>query len=572
MSGATKSMRGRGTLLVIVTAAGLAAVFLGLLVTSPPDARTVDLSGWSATQTATTARGVFHVHSIRSDGSGTVDEIADAARRAGLQFVILTDHGDGTREPAPPVYLSGVLCIDAVEISTNAGHYIALGLPRTPYPLAGEPHAVVEDVRRFGGFGVVAHPTSDKAELAWKDWDLPFDGLEWLNGDSEWRDESTGTLGGAFARYLLGPSQTLASLLDRPDPTLTRWDEGAARRRVVGLAGSDAHARLATGREGEGYRDGATLAFPGYEQLFRVFSLVAELDGGLSGDPETDAELVVTAIRSGRVFTAVDAIASPVRFVFDAESGTGRHQMGARIDTDRPVQLRARVAGPAESEIVLFADGEPVETVTGRELSFTAATVGAYRAEVHLSGAPGTPPVPWIVGNPIYVGPAAAAALPPPLASSLLPDPLDLDAWDVEPGADSRASLGHGLDRVVLDYELSDQPTASAALVHHVEAGRLAEFDSVAFEVRAERPTRAFVQLRVTDAPGDVRWRRSFYAGPEAASVTLRLAELMPVTPDLPAQPDLARVTSLLVAVEAISTLPGQAGSLAIISPRLQRE
>ena len=48
---------------------------------------------------ATTARGAFHIHSVRSDGSGTVDEIATAAARAGLQFIILTDHGDGTRAP-----------------------------------------------------------------------------------------------------------------------------------------------------------------------------------------------------------------------------------------------------------------------------------------------------------------------------------------------------------------------------------------------------------------------------------------------------------------------------------------
>ena len=374
-----------------------------------------------------------------------------------------------------------------------------------------------------------------------------------------------------FFRYLLRPSQTLASLLDRPELTLTRWDETIARRRVVGLAGSDAHARLATGRAGEDHQKETVLAFPGYEQVFRVFSLVVELDAELSGDPNIDAELVVRAIRSGRVFTAVNAIASPVRFTFHAESGNGRHQMGSRIDTAPPVQLLARVAGPAESEIVLFADGEPVETVIGRQLSFTARRSGTYRAEVHLLGAPGTPPVPWIVSNPIYVGPTLSP-LPPQAPSSLTPEPLDPYTWDVESGADSRARLRHGPDRVVLDYELSDQPTASAALAHHLRAGRLAGFDSVAFDVRAENPTRAFVQLRVTDATRDIRWRQSFYAGPETTSVTLRLAELVPVTPDLPAQPDLARVTSLLVAVEAINTLPGQAGSLAVISSHLLRD
>ena len=53
--------------------------------------------------------GAYHVHSARSDGSGTPDEIAAAAARAGLRFVILTDHGDATRAPDPPAYRHGVL-------------------------------------------------------------------------------------------------------------------------------------------------------------------------------------------------------------------------------------------------------------------------------------------------------------------------------------------------------------------------------------------------------------------------------------------------------------------------------
>ena len=105
------------------------------------------------------------MHSDRSDGSGSVEAVAAAASRAGLAFVIFTDHGDGTRTPDDPVYRSGVLCIDAVEINTAGGHYIALGLPATPYPLAGDAAAVVEDVRRLGGFGIAAHPGSAKRDL-----------------------------------------------------------------------------------------------------------------------------------------------------------------------------------------------------------------------------------------------------------------------------------------------------------------------------------------------------------------------------------------------------------------------
>src|SRR6476659_9612524 len=63
--------------------------------------------------------GAFHVHTSRSDGSGSIEEIARAASRAKLAFIVLTDHGDGTRPPLTPVYRSGVVVIDGVEISTT---------------------------------------------------------------------------------------------------------------------------------------------------------------------------------------------------------------------------------------------------------------------------------------------------------------------------------------------------------------------------------------------------------------------------------------------------------------------
>jgi len=134
-----------------------------------------------------TIPGIVHVHSNRSDGQGSPDEIAAAAARAGLRFVVFTDHGDATRTPDPPAYKSGVLCLDAVEISTSGGHYIALDMPAAPYPLAGEPRDVVDDVRRLGGFGIIAHPDSPKPELKWQGWTLPFDGVETTNLDTSWR-------------------------------------------------------------------------------------------------------------------------------------------------------------------------------------------------------------------------------------------------------------------------------------------------------------------------------------------------------------------------------------------------
>ena len=75
-----------------------------------------------------TVRGAIHVHTRRSDGTGTVEDVARAAARAGLDFVAITDHGDATQFMDAPRYIDGVLVIDGVEISTTAGHYIALGM------------------------------------------------------------------------------------------------------------------------------------------------------------------------------------------------------------------------------------------------------------------------------------------------------------------------------------------------------------------------------------------------------------------------------------------------------------
>ena len=47
------------------------------------------------------------------------------------------------------------------------GHYVALDMPRAPYPLGGAGESVVEDVRRLGGFGIAAHPDSPKPSLRW---------------------------------------------------------------------------------------------------------------------------------------------------------------------------------------------------------------------------------------------------------------------------------------------------------------------------------------------------------------------------------------------------------------------
>ena len=184
-----------------------AAIGTALLVLPPAPRRTSPLAGGDPT-----VRGAYHIHSDRSDGSGSIDEMAAAAARAGLDFIIVTDHGDGTRVPDAPRYRHGVLVIDAVELNTTGGHLVALGLPVAPYPLAGTAADVLEDVQRLGGVGIAAHPDSPRPSLRWVAWEVEVDGLEWINADSGWRDESGLALARAVLSFGFRPAAAMAAL------------------------------------------------------------------------------------------------------------------------------------------------------------------------------------------------------------------------------------------------------------------------------------------------------------------------------------------------------------------------
>jgi hypothetical protein len=545
----------RRTGFAILAAALLAAALL-VRGAIPPATAAAPAVSW--TPAGRVVRGAFHVHSIRSDGTGSADEIAEAARRAGLQFVIMTDHGDATRPPDPPAYRAGVLCLDAVEISTAGGHYVALGLPAAPYRLGGEARDVVADVARLGGFGVAAHPGSPREELRWRDWTLPTDGIEWLNADSEWRDESVPSLARALLGYGFRRPQALVTLFDRPDDVLRRADAALRHRRLTLLAAADAHARTQPDESGPAWN------VPAYESVFRAFAIRAVLDADLSGDAGRDTEVLLGALRRGRVYTAIDALAAPASFEFTASSGPGRAVMGDSLRLGASVVIEARASVPAGGEIQLYRNGTLVARGRGETLVHRGSpNPGAYRVEVHLPGAPGTPPVPWILSSPIYVGePAAKTADRQAVRSRTLFAGGGADGWSVEHPANSRAAVDSLPARTGRDlafrYALgTGGAPAHAALTTPVPAD-FASSRALFLRLRSDRPMRLGVQVRAGGA-GDRRWGRSIYVSTDPREVWVWFDDMTGLGHTDPLPPP-ARVSSLLFVVDTLHTPPGRSG------------
>ena len=553
-----------------MAAAVLAAAFLFALFPLP--ARPVVMP--TPATPSPVARGSFHIHTNRSDGSGSPDVVAAAAARAGLNFIVLTDHGDGTRKPDAPQYREGVLVIDGVELSTQAGHYIAIGIPQAPYPLRGEARDVAADVRRLGGFGIVAHPDSAKAGLRWTDWNAEFDGLEWLNADTEWRDERRIELARALARYPSRPVETLASLLDRPDTTLDRWDAIAQTRPVVALAGADAHARAGwMDDDVQGYRRGWFLRIPSYEASFRTFAMRVALERPLANDAAADAARVIAALKKGAVYSAIDAIAAPATLEFSAIAGGRRMGQGdVFTDVSAPLLFSARTNASTGGVIVLRKDGRILTQQPLPSLAFETAGEGTYRVEVYLTHAPGEPLIPWIVSNNIYVRPdgwgtpSAATVETPSITRGIQGGP-----WHAEKDDESSADVAQKdapAGPVQLTFRLASGDRAGRYAALGIGVGTaLTERTHVAFRAHAARPMRVSVQARHPQS--GARWQRSIYLDTEPRDVTVKFAEMTPVGAEGAFDPALA--DSLLFVVDTTNTLPGAAGSFTIENLRVER-
>jgi hypothetical protein len=530
--------------------------------------------------------GVMHIHTSRSDGSLAPDDIAAAAARAGLQFIVFTDHGDGTRTPDAPVYRSGVLCLDGVEISTAGGHYIALDLPPAPYPLGGEARDVVDDVRRLGGFGIVAHPDSPKPELRWRDWDARFDAIEMVNPDTGWRVQAQHSgwrsklrLLSALVDYPFRPEETITGLLAEHATLPARWAMLAEQRPVVTVVGADAHARLAL-RNSDPGDGGVALPLPGYEPSFRVLSVRIRPERPLSGIAAVDGPGVIRAIRAGHLHSIIDGLASPGWLDFTATSSSGSAREGDELQAGGPVILRVRTNAPPSFTTSVW-NGAKIVSGDHHEREFTvpANGPGAYWVEIRSTGR--SRDLPWVRSNAIYVrgpGVPAAEVHTPVDGGQPIFDGTTADGWSVEHDPTSVAALdlapAVGRNELRLRFGLSDQitPAPAVALVYTTPGG-LAGYTAIAVTARAERPMRVSVQLRAQGKGSQWdRWQRSMFvavSGDEHR--TLAFSDFTPAGASQPLTLPLDAVRSIMFVIDPVNTRRGTSSRFWITRAALQR-
>jgi len=110
-------------------------------------------------------RGDCHVHSVHSDGELTPQQLVVGARAVGLDFIATTDHNTSDAHGVWALHADDeLLVIVGEEVTTETGHWLALGIPvgRVIDWRYGVHDQVVnrylDQVHQAGGLCVAAHP------------------------------------------------------------------------------------------------------------------------------------------------------------------------------------------------------------------------------------------------------------------------------------------------------------------------------------------------------------------------------------------------------------------------------
>ena len=138
-------------------------------------------------------KGAIHIHTTCSDGSGDINEISRSAKRAGFDWLIITDHNK--MEVKEGLY-NGVYVLVGEEISpsSDTNHCMALGL-RSNIDNTENPEEYLFEIKKQSAMSCICHPHESMNRknpykpIRWEYDDLRLvDGVEIWNYFSNWTD------------------------------------------------------------------------------------------------------------------------------------------------------------------------------------------------------------------------------------------------------------------------------------------------------------------------------------------------------------------------------------------------
>ncbi len=343
--------------------------------------------------------GNIHIHSNYSDGSGSVEQIAESASAAGLMFVVISDHETLAGLPEESIR-HGVVILVGVELNRLHSHYLALDLTQLIEPDEDNPQRVIDRVNEAGGFGFIAHPFEKGSPYLekgkaypWKTWPVfRFNGLELWNYTSHWRGRHPSALKTLYWFFF----NRKAAMDNPPRELIELWDcYTSAGHRVTAIGSSDAHASI--------YNLGfIKIPIFTYRYIFSTLNTYITLPEKISNNYQTAKRQVVDALINGHCYLSFDSLAPGGGFSFYAEDSRDVYFMGSALQYRQGITLHLNAPRKNNSILRLLKHGRVIRTAEETSLAFSPGGPGVYRVEVYYKTRFGRPR-PWIYSNPIYI-------------------------------------------------------------------------------------------------------------------------------------------------------------------------
>lgn len=318
--------------------------------------------------------GAIHIHSVYSDGTGDIESISKAAKNAGLDWIIVTDHNSFEIEEG--IY-NGVYVIKGEEISPkDENHYLALGINKYIQPNVNAKHNI-EAVKLNGGFGFAAH--ADESDyrrnshqpIKWTNKNITPDGVEIWNWFSEWADNlnDRNIFSLAYA-YLFKHN-----LIKEANATTIKWWDklnNTSDKIVPAIGGIDAHALKI-----KGYVIPVTI-FP-YQDMFKTIVNVISSNKPFAKDFETRKTQILEAIKTGRNLI-INRVVSKEIPIFKISNKNQTVTNGESISLDNETLLNVQTK--KKGSIKIFYNGKEIKSVISNSIKMLLNEVGKYRVEI----------------------------------------------------------------------------------------------------------------------------------------------------------------------------------------------
>jgi len=336
--------------------------------------------------------GAIHMHTTESDGTKPLEEVVAIGQKAGLDFMFFTDHMTlGPREAGKEGFYDKTLVIIGYEHNDpdDKNHYLIFNSPR----VYGEQFSVKQYVNASvadHAIGILAHPDEIRHRLVeyppypWTDWSVDgFTGIELWNQMSEWMEKLNrfNKLALSFSprKSMVGPTQRI----------LSKWDELNMKRKVVGIAGVDAHAFPVKAGP-------FTVEIFPYKVHFRSLRTHILLPQKLSDEFNQAKQQLFNALRDCRVFFSNMRWGEADEFEFYAVQGATKVVSGGSLPSADNSRLLIKL--PDKASVRLVHNGNQVFMSETKSLEYAVKQPGLYRVEC-WKGTRG-----WIFSNHIRIG------------------------------------------------------------------------------------------------------------------------------------------------------------------------